>query len=680
MFIVLQDDVLLYKNSHLTNKQTRHLIMAYAFRHVLSEKALKDLLLFNCILPQKVFPSLYTFTKHFEKHSSSDVKKHFYCQSCDAYLKFKNTINTVECVYCNVINNKKDLQKAGKYFLTSSIENKIQQLMKDPNIISAIEKYDVEDVSSVRSGTIYKQLKQTGVIGLNSISIQWNTDGAQVFHSSKKSMWPIQIGINELPYSLLERIANMMQYNGKWGCLYCLNEGTRITKGRGFSRVYLPEIGELRTEEQVFEDAERAVLQNETIRGIKGYSIMSEVPLFNIVTSLVPDYMHALLLGVVYAFCEIWFSSEHHQSPWYLGLQENEISNRLQNLMPTSEITRLPSSIKKRYMWKASELRYFLLYYSIPVFKNIMQSKYYKHWFLLVYSFHLLLNNKVILTDIHKAECAIKKFVQQTEILYGTEYLTFNMHLLLHIPQYVKYWGAPWDSSAFMFEHGNRVLLKLFRGTQSVGNQIFKSYNYIMKIKKDNVEIFNEDFFKPATRLIETLIEGPKYSAQKCIQEDALTLIGSDVLFELTLQMKIALENCLLQPISSENVDYQIKSFSRFIWKGSLYHTAAYERLQKRDNCITQLIDGRFFQINRVLYITELRQSVLVGQELLPTNEVLVKDSTLNIQSNFFIHVVKLSVTSVNCVPMSYINRKCMRLIVNDKMFVIPIVNKFERD
>lgn len=472
----------------------------------------------------------------------------------------------------------------------------------------------------------------------------------------------------------------MIQYNGKWGCSYCLNEGTRITKGRGYSRVYLPEIGELRREEQVFEDAERAVLQNETIRGIKGYSIMSEVPLFNIVRSLVPDYMHALLLGVVHTFCQIWFSSEHHQSPWYLGLRENEISNRLQNLMPTSEITRLPSSIKKRSIWKASELRSFLLYYSLPVFKNIMRSKYYRHWFLLVYSFHLLLNNKVTLTDIHKSECAIKKFVQQTEILYGTEYLTFNMHLLLHIPQYVKNWGAPWDSSTFMFEHGNGVLLKLFKGTQSVVNQIFKSYDCIMKIKKDSVEIFNKDSFKPATHLIETLIEGAKYNVHKCIQEGALTLIGSGVLFELTLQMRIALENCLLQPILSENVEYQIRSFNRFIWKESLYHTAAYERLKKRDNCITQLIDGRFFQINRVLYITELRQSVLVGQQLLPTNEIIVKDSTLNIQSNSFIHVVKLSGINVNCIPISSISRKCMRLIVNEKMFVIPIVNKFERD
>lgn len=281
-------------------------------------------------------------------------------------------------------------------------------------------------------------------------------------------------------------------------------------------------------------------------------------------------------------------------------------------------------------MWKASESRSFLLYYSLPVFKNIMQPKYYRHWFLLVYSFHLLLNSKITLTDIHKAEYTINKFVQQTEILYGTEHLTFNTHLLLHMPQYVRNWGAPWDSSAFMFEHGNGVLLKLFRGTQSVVNQIFKSYDCILKIKKDSVEIFNENSFQPAARLIETLLVGAKYTynVQKCILEDALTLIGSGLFFDkLTPQMRIALENCLLQPISSENVDYQIRSFNRFIWKGSLYHTTTYERLtEKRDNCITQLVDGRFFQINRVLHITELRQSVLVGQELLPTNEVVMPD------------------------------------------------------
>lgn len=176
MFIVLQDDVLLYEIGHLTKKQTRLLIMAYALRHGLSEKALKDLLqLFNCILPRKVFPSLYEFTKNFQKHSNSDVKKHFYCQSCEDYLQFENT-NTTECA-CNVINNNKNLQKTGKYFLTTSIGNKIQQLMRESNIINAIKKYDIEDVNGVTSSTIYRQLKQTGVIGPNDISIQWNTGG-----------------------------------------------------------------------------------------------------------------------------------------------------------------------------------------------------------------------------------------------------------------------------------------------------------------------------------------------------------------------------------------------------------------------------------------------------------------------------------------------------------------------
>ena len=36
----------------------------------------------------------------------------------------------------------------------------------------------------------------------HDITIQFNLDGVQLFHSSTTSMWPIQVAVNELPYKM----------------------------------------------------------------------------------------------------------------------------------------------------------------------------------------------------------------------------------------------------------------------------------------------------------------------------------------------------------------------------------------------------------------------------------------------------------------------------------------------
>lgn len=57
------------------------------------------------------------------------------------------------------------------------------------------------NVNDVRNGTFYKTLKEKNDSNdSNYLTIQWNADGIQVFNSSKMSVWPIQLMLNELPY------------------------------------------------------------------------------------------------------------------------------------------------------------------------------------------------------------------------------------------------------------------------------------------------------------------------------------------------------------------------------------------------------------------------------------------------------------------------------------------------
>lgn len=55
-------------------------------------------------------------------------------------------------------------------------------------------------INAVINGTMYTKLKAK-YNTTKWISLQWNTDGIQVFKSSKISVWPIQVMINELSYN-----------------------------------------------------------------------------------------------------------------------------------------------------------------------------------------------------------------------------------------------------------------------------------------------------------------------------------------------------------------------------------------------------------------------------------------------------------------------------------------------
>lgn len=54
-------------------------------------------------------------------------------------------------------------------------------------------KFDVGDISESSS---YNQLP----LGLDDLTLIWNTDGIPIFHSSEYSVWLLKVMINELPF------------------------------------------------------------------------------------------------------------------------------------------------------------------------------------------------------------------------------------------------------------------------------------------------------------------------------------------------------------------------------------------------------------------------------------------------------------------------------------------------
>ena len=270
-------------------------------------------------------------------------------------------------------------------------------------------------------------------------------------------------GVFDLPAKA--SVLNAKQFNGKYGCSVCLHPGELI----GRSRVYKPDTEYVnRTHHSVMVAAESAQMRGEAV---DGKSPLSDV--LNVVDSIHVDYMHAILEGVTRQLLKYCFVSSYHSEPYYIGTKLAAIDTLLLRQQPPSELSRPPRSLTKHMKYlKASELRSWLLFYSLPLLISHLPSLYLHHFALLVCGTHILLQDSITEAQVDAAEEMIRDFCSLLPELYGDLSCTANAHMLLHLPRYVRLWGPLWTHSAFSYESKNGQLKHLFHGRSAIVHQL----------------------------------------------------------------------------------------------------------------------------------------------------------------------------------------------------------------
>lgn len=123
------------------------------------------------------------------------------------------------------------------------------------------------------------------------------------------------------------------------------------------------------------------------------------------------------------------------------------------NLSPPACISRLPRSLIENFgHLKASELRTFLLFYSVPCLYGIPPDLYFQHFILLGEAIYLLLQDSISISDLSKAASLLKHFCVKVKSLYDPRYETYNVHCLLHLADRVFDLGPLWTYSCFCYE------------------------------------------------------------------------------------------------------------------------------------------------------------------------------------------------------------------------------------
>lgn len=229
----------------------------------------------------------------------------------------------------------------------------------------------------------------------------------------------------------------------------------------------------------------------------EGTSSISRLSM-DLVKQTVFDYMHLVCLGIMEKICLAVIDGKYASSAKLSPASIRILSSRLElaKQFCPREFARKPINITKHRSFKATEYRQILLYTGPVIFLELLNEAMYLH-FLLLHSAMRILVDTVSCRDvvlIDKAEMMLKIFVKRAPELYGVEFVSFNVHGLLHLSNDVRNYGSLDSFSAFPYENNMSYFKRICR----------KPNHHLQQInnRRSEEETFYNHYIVPSTNVI----------------------------------------------------------------------------------------------------------------------------------------------------------------------------------
>lgn len=114
----------------------------------------------------------------------------------------------VTCTVCGQHRSGPKMLQDGHFFITLSITKLLSSLLAEEDASTLLHEKldsahrsmpdDKDEMTDITDGTLCRALRHK-LTSKNDITLTLNSDGSPVFKSSKFSVWPIQVMVNELP-------------------------------------------------------------------------------------------------------------------------------------------------------------------------------------------------------------------------------------------------------------------------------------------------------------------------------------------------------------------------------------------------------------------------------------------------------------------------------------------------
>ena len=187
-------------------KSLRLLSTAYYVNHGISKVALDNFLLMreassnNAPLPKEM-KSAYTLLKPYE-HLKKTLRKIFVCQSKSCSKILVNGSNGLPTKF-QTCGHKYDPREKSCFTLMLPVEDQLKFFLKNHQPKRSSFDNDNGKIGDVTTGQSYKKLmNKLGEDAHSTLTLQLNVDGAQMFQSSKWNFWPFMAIINEAAYKV----------------------------------------------------------------------------------------------------------------------------------------------------------------------------------------------------------------------------------------------------------------------------------------------------------------------------------------------------------------------------------------------------------------------------------------------------------------------------------------------
>lgn len=300
--------------------------------------------------------------------------------------------------------------------------------------------------------------------------------------------------------------------------------------------------------------------------------------------------MHSVLLGVVKQLWELFTASSNHTKPHYIGQQLTVVESRMVAIRTPSSFSRYPGKIEDMKKNKASDWENMLFHYFYPCTVGILPKKYLDHFMLLSTCIFELLDLHLTQKTIDKVKKQLKDFVRKFQVLYGEENMCFNVHVLTHLADSARDFGALWNSSLYPYENGNGMILGFRTGNNHPVIQI--TNKFILNRICHNVSFSENELIK--TWLSQLWSSKPIYHLK----------FDNESLYELPDTLKID------DKVSEREFSHHVK----FTYEGVHYCTReSCDKLGYDDSFVK--IGSDFFQVENVL-VDRNDQIYIIGKKL----------------------------------------------------------------
>lgn len=185
------------------------LIMSFVTAHGIPWSALDDLLhIMNILFGSEVLPRSKHMLRKLWSQKLQCATHYYYCEFCECVLKpAEENDDQLVCPNCQKSYGQSSLRNKGHFFTLLSLSDQVkhvvgktsQKLFENLQMLNSRAAEDTLNVTDITSAQIYKSLKSSGALKWGDLTVTFSTDGSPVFNSSRASVWPIQLIINEVP-------------------------------------------------------------------------------------------------------------------------------------------------------------------------------------------------------------------------------------------------------------------------------------------------------------------------------------------------------------------------------------------------------------------------------------------------------------------------------------------------